>query len=491
MAVGLYMGILFSEWTAVNYLLALLPQNRIEESKNILILGLDSVQGVSRSDTIMVVNLSKTKHRVGVLSIPRDTYVDLGIHGKTKINHAYVYGGVALSKVAVEKLLKVPIDYFIVLEMSGVRHMITQMGGVDIDVKDRMYYVDRAGDLYIDFKAGRHHLDGGQAVSYLRYRHDVGGDIGRAKRQQDFIKAVAQKMLSPLQVIRLPQIIHDLRGFVQTDLTASQIFVLAMELREAFKSEKIQVNTLPGSEKMLGGVFYWNPNPEDMTAMVYRTLHGLSTMNIDLAPASQVAPQQEVSSSEILAEEPKKVETEKRSHERADREREEKREREGIQKVEAEHKAQERLARSERETLAREKVIKLEQEKREKEALQKAETERKEREKLASQRTLIFPATSTVSVEVLNGNGVDGIASKVASQLQSRGVNVPKTGEAAHHNYQNTMVVDWKGNEADALRLAKALHISPANIITYYLPQKTLGITLVVGKDWNSLGKQH
>ncbi len=579
--VGLTIGAMMSEWKLVTLLTNLLPQNRLEQSQNILVLGVDDVGGSKRSDTIIVLNLNKSRDRIGVLSIPRDTYIELPKFGYTKINAAYALGGVALTKETVARFLEIPIDHYIVLNMEGVRQMVDRIGGIEIDVKKRMYYVDHAGDLYIDFKPGRQKVDGKQAIAYLRYRHDIGSDFGRIQRQQEFVSAVASKMISPLYLFRLPQVIRDLIQFVDTDLTTGQMFAMTMEMKDAFKKNHVQSSTLPGRDLMVRGVSYIQVDLLEAAKVIQDTLWGIGTKDITLSPRITTAyngqteedlqrqsqlEKDYLQSKRVEIDKTVRQELEKRYQEdilRRDRAwqdkltvlaRDEEAKRRTLEQQVAEVKTlqvrlESDLSKKEtsltdlqrryekvsaahdkpasrapsakeveqrlRDSMNREFETRLIAEKgkwekehpvapvapkvSEKERLSMLAQERAIKElqaKLAaaekvkqrtSNKSPVFDADTHLTVEVLNGNGQVGLAGTVGVELRNRGVVVPRTGEAAHHNYQNTVIVDWKGNSQEALRLAQSLGISPGNIVTYYLPKKTLDLTIVIGKDWNSL----
>ena len=151
---------------------------------NLLIFGIDETQNTHRSDAILVVHLDRQSDRVGLLSIPRDTRVKLKGHGRTRINHAFSYGGVSLLKDTVSNFLDIPIDHYIQINLKGVEKFIDALGGVEINVKKELIYVDYAGDLYINVKPGKQKMMGKKAIEYLRFRQDNEGDIGRIKRDR-------------------------------------------------------------------------------------------------------------------------------------------------------------------------------------------------------------------------------------------------------------------------------------------------------------------
>ncbi|MBQ0055756.1 MAG: LCP family protein, partial [Synergistaceae bacterium] len=162
-----------------------------------LVLGEDDVEGSKRSDTILFVTVELDDKCVKVLALPRDTRVEIPGHGTHKLNSSFAYGGVELLKTTVENYLKEPILYYVVVNYDNFPKLVDAFGGVDIDVKKRMRYVDRAGHLDINFQPGMQHMDGKNALLYVRFRKDAQGDIGRVQRQQQFIKALLKKAYSP------------------------------------------------------------------------------------------------------------------------------------------------------------------------------------------------------------------------------------------------------------------------------------------------------
>ena len=135
------------------------------EGVNVLVFGIDETNYVQRSDSIVVVHLDTKKEYIGALSIPRDTRVSLAGHGKSRINHAYAYGGVDLLKETVSNFLALPIDYFVKVELSQVASLVDKLGGVELMVEKPMKYTDYAGGLHIDIDEGLQVLSGDEALN--------------------------------------------------------------------------------------------------------------------------------------------------------------------------------------------------------------------------------------------------------------------------------------------------------------------------------------
>ncbi|MDD4179967.1 MAG: LCP family protein, partial [Candidatus Margulisbacteria bacterium] len=144
---GIFIGVA-ARFALFDIFMSLTPAAQFTQESNILVMGVDSAGGV-RSDTIMVLHVNPAKKEASVLSIPRDTIVTIPDRGLDKINHAFAYGGVDLSRRTIENFLNVSIPYYITIDLSGIQELIDKIGGIDVDVGKRMYYVDYAGYLSI------------------------------------------------------------------------------------------------------------------------------------------------------------------------------------------------------------------------------------------------------------------------------------------------------------------------------------------------------
>jgi LCP family protein required for cell wall assembly len=134
----------------------------------------------ARSDAIMIARLSADRRHSQVVSIPRDSWVDVPGHGMSKVNAAYAYGGPTLLVQTVEQLTGIHFDYYVVTSFEGVENAYNGVGGLTVDVPFSMH------DTYshADFEPGVQTLDGGQALAFARDRHSLPeGDFGRSENQ--------------------------------------------------------------------------------------------------------------------------------------------------------------------------------------------------------------------------------------------------------------------------------------------------------------------
>lgn len=227
-----------------------LPVNRL----NILLLGIDARPGEkdARTDTIMLVSIDRDTKKIAMVSIPRDTLVEIPGHGENRINLANVYGGAELARETVEGLLGVEIPYYIKTNFEGFKEIIDTLGGVDIDVEKRMYYPTEG----INLKPGPQKLDGENALGYVRFRHDALGDIGRTERQQKFLSALAKEMMRARAIIKAPFLVPKLMAAVETNLGAGDAILFARAVSN-MGSDNIMTATLPGTFYNYKGASYW------------------------------------------------------------------------------------------------------------------------------------------------------------------------------------------------------------------------------------------
>lgn len=245
-----------------------------KDKATVMIMGVDKRNDdVGRSDTLMVATLDPDKNQAALLSIPRDTRVKIKGHGYDKINAAYAYGDRKLSQQTVESLLGIKIDHYIVIDVHGFTKIIDALGGIDIDVEKRMYYEDPwddDGGLYIDLQPGMQHMDGKTAVTYVRYR-DEEGDIGRIRRQQKFMKAVMDKLVSPTIIPRLPSMVSAMYDAVETDMSISELLSFLGTLQEA-KNNGLKSEMLPGKPVYIDDISYWIPDISKIRQILANTL---------------------------------------------------------------------------------------------------------------------------------------------------------------------------------------------------------------------------
>jgi LCP family protein required for cell wall assembly len=206
---------------------------------NILLLGIagENKPGKNLTDTVMIMNIDTRTKKIGLLSLPRDLYVNIPkTQNYTKINSIYQYGinenqGIGPIKKTIENITGLNIHYFLVVDFEGFEKVIDTIGGINIDVQRDIYDPRYPGPNYsyetFEIKKGLHKMDGATALKYARERHaDPEGDFGRAKRQQQVIQAVKNKSFSLktfLNVITLNKLLDALGDHIKTNIELEEI----------------------------------------------------------------------------------------------------------------------------------------------------------------------------------------------------------------------------------------------------------------------------
>jgi polyisoprenyl-teichoic acid--peptidoglycan teichoic acid transferase len=206
---------------------------------NILLLGAAGQHqpGGNLTDTIMVMSIDTKNKKVAMLSLPRDLYVQIpDSQSYTKINSLYPIGikqdaGVDLIKSAVSKITGINIDYYFAIDFDGFKKVIDDIGGVNVISERDIYDARYPGPNYsyetFSLSKGFHKLDGATTLKYVRERHnDPEGDFGRAKRQQQVIQAVKNKLFSAatfFNVVALNNILDTLGESIKTDIAFEDI----------------------------------------------------------------------------------------------------------------------------------------------------------------------------------------------------------------------------------------------------------------------------
>ncbi len=235
----------------------------------VLLIGLDYRDweagiGAPRSDTMMLLTLDPQTMTAGVLSVPRDLWVNIPGYGYSKINNAYAYGegdklpggGPGLAMKTVESFLGVEIDYYAQIDFSTFEQMIDTIGGVCLDVPEEI----RVGRTYENsqlLEPGYQCLDGKATLGYARARYTEGGDVDRAKRQQQVIRAIMDKVFDPANFPRLmasvPTLYDQLSAGIHTNMSLNDALRLAVLVKD-LPRENIKWGVIDYTMANLGSV---------------------------------------------------------------------------------------------------------------------------------------------------------------------------------------------------------------------------------------------
>ena len=234
------------------------PQQKVaageEPAVNILVLGTDSrtsasdpsqwKEGAQRTDAIMIVQVSGDRKTVSVMSIPRDSWVEIPGHGQGKINAAYSYGGPSLTIHTVENLTGIHVDHFAVANFESFVALTDEIGGVRINLKTPQTLAGK------ELGAGAQVLDGQQALAYTRERSSLpNGDFDRVKRQQTWMRSIVSRVLTNGTLSSPTALYSFLKTASRTvavdeSFTLNQMQSLALETRH-LHSNDIRFMTVP------------------------------------------------------------------------------------------------------------------------------------------------------------------------------------------------------------------------------------------------------
>ncbi|MCB9136944.1 MAG: LCP family protein [Caldilineaceae bacterium] len=219
---------------------------------NILALGTDGrpdSSGPPLTDTMLLLSLDPASGTAGMLSLPRDLWVPIpSLDESAKINTAYMIGerrnypggGVQLTKDTVSGFVGQPVQYYVRVSFDGFVELIDLIGGVDVivpaTIHDEAYPTSDYGVETFHLDAGAQHLDGETALKYVRTRN-TDSDYGRARRQQQVLRAVADKVMRadmiPTLIAKAPRLLYTMRSSIDTDIPMALALDLANYLRGA------------------------------------------------------------------------------------------------------------------------------------------------------------------------------------------------------------------------------------------------------------------
>ncbi len=221
-------------------------------NRRVLVIGTDKVG--ENTDVMFTLQLKDGK--TTLTQVPRDSFVESSDYGIVKANALYAFGGVDALKKELGSLLDAPVDRYVRVNLRAVEHLAEALGGVDVDVPKRMYYVDNAQNLYIDLYPGRQVLKGEQLEGFLRFRHDELGDLGRMERQKLVLAEVFRKLAQPATLTRLPELLKVAGSDIKSDLSPLEMG----QLVTAMASTQLSTSQLPGRLFWHNDLSYWMPD---------------------------------------------------------------------------------------------------------------------------------------------------------------------------------------------------------------------------------------
>ncbi|TWJ50587.1 putative transcriptional regulator YwtF [Bacillus paralicheniformis] len=240
--------------------------NPKKDNFSILLMGIDARPGQSmdkeRSDAMVLATFNRKDKSVKLLSIPRDSYVNIPGHGFDKITHAHSLGGRDLSTETVENLLDIPVDYVMEANFSAFKEVVDELGGVPITIKEdyivRQIKKDTKGK--VNLQTGEQTLNGEEALAYVRTRK-ADTDLKRGDRQMEVIKSIINKSKSLTSIPAYDDILDTVGKNVSMNLSLNDAIGLIPFMTSIQTIDTLQ---LKGSDYQPGKVYYFQLDQENL-----------------------------------------------------------------------------------------------------------------------------------------------------------------------------------------------------------------------------------
>ena len=256
-----------------------LTEKQLEQIKTIAIFGSDSrnVQDTyddARSDVIIIFSVNQVTKKISMISIPRDTYVDIPGYGKTKINHAFAYGKEQLAIKTINQNFGLNISEYVTVNWDSVAKIVNMVGGIDLNITEaEKNFINK----YINYTAensngnrtklkssGYVHLNGTQALTHCRNRY-VGNDFARAERQRNVITKLMEK-IAQKDLNEINNLIDNFLPYVKTNIDVmeySSYIPEALQHKTEYLSNIVSTqvpSTSQAQGQMINGVYFFVPN---------------------------------------------------------------------------------------------------------------------------------------------------------------------------------------------------------------------------------------
>ena len=231
-----------------------------KEPFSLLLLGVDEREGdKGRSDTMIVLTVNPTTNSTKMISIPRDTYTEIiGKDKLDKINHAYAFGGIEMSLDTIENLLNIPVDYILQVNMESFLEIVDIIGGVN--VVNPIAFQEGG----YTFNEGTIHLDGEQALTYVRMRKDdPQGDFGRQARQKQVLQAILKEGATVNNLWKYKEFLASIQENIRTNMTFEQM----IDIQKGYKNALNQIETLSfekGEGTRIDGIWYYVMDEQEL-----------------------------------------------------------------------------------------------------------------------------------------------------------------------------------------------------------------------------------
>lgn len=240
-----------------------------KDPSSILVMGVENYEDPNsrgRTDTMMVLTFNPKDNSVKMVSLPRDTRVEIAERGTMdKVNHAYAFGGTEMAIHTVEKFLDIPIDYYAEIDFDAFVNIVDLVGGVTVTVPfDFEEKTMHPGSRWVEFKEGEQHVSGEEALAFVRMRkQDPRGDIGRNARQQELLKSLVDEAVKLRNVTKIDDLGRVIGENVTTNVKVSDGLSLFMSM-SSFSSDNLESISYDTNPQRINGISYQIPVQESV-----------------------------------------------------------------------------------------------------------------------------------------------------------------------------------------------------------------------------------
>ena len=209
---------------------------------NVLLLGSDSQgEAHARTDSILIAHYDQNTHQPKLVSIMRDTYVEVPGHGKQKINAAYAFGGPELLRETIQQNFNVDINYYAVVDFQGFPKIVDTIApnGIKVNIPHEM-----SSGIGMTLHPGEQTLHGKELLGYVRFRHDNLSDFGRVERQQEVLSKLKDQATNIQNVLQLPKLLGLTDPYIDTNVDTKIMLIIGKDFVTG-QAKKIQTLRIP------------------------------------------------------------------------------------------------------------------------------------------------------------------------------------------------------------------------------------------------------
>lgn len=210
---------------------------------NVLLIGSDARgDEEARSDALMIGHYDQTTNAVKLVSLMRDTYVEIPDHGKQKINAAFTIGGPELVRKTIKENFDIDVQYYAIVDFKGFSKIVDVIApeGIAVNIPYTMSH-----GIGLTLKPGEQLLNGEQLLGYVRFRHDIKSDFGRVERQQEALSKLKEQAISVHTLLNLPKLLGVVEPYIDTNVDNRLLLTIGKGMLVGGKTKELETLRIP------------------------------------------------------------------------------------------------------------------------------------------------------------------------------------------------------------------------------------------------------